>query len=124
MEQGYDENCELDLDEIALNRHKEILKIVEKNCSKIILTIPIEKVKSEEERHQEEKEIRNCLVFRELEPFFLESKLCRKYGTLIKRKKGKKGYTMTDNWYFYKCNKESVKILKSYPNLFDYADWK
>ena len=66
---------------------------------------------------------KNCLIFKKLEKFFLESRLCRKNGTIIKREKGKKGYYMTDNWYLYKYNKDVRKVLQEYPNIYAFADW-
>ena len=60
---------------------------------------------------------------KKLEKFFLESRLCRKNGTIIKREKGKKGYYMTDNWYLYKYNKDVRKVLQEYPNIYAFADW-
>ena len=53
----------------------------------------------------------------------MESRLCRKNGTIIKREKGKKGYYMTDNWYLYKYNKDVRKVLQEYPNIYAFADW-
>lgn len=32
--------------------------------------MPIEKVKNEEERYEEEQDLKNCYVFKDLEPFF------------------------------------------------------
>jgi V/A-type H+-transporting ATPase subunit D len=76
-----------------------------------------------EEKEREELQTKNCLIFKKLEKFFLESRLCRKNGTIIKREKGKKGYYMTDNWYLYKYNKDVRKVLQEYPNIYAFADW-
>lgn len=123
MGQLYEKNTDKALDKAALNQHQKILDIVEKNCDQMVLIVPIEKVKNEEERYEEEQDLRNCYVFKDLEPFFLESRLCRKNGSIIKRKKSKKGYVMTDNWYYYQCNKESIKILRKYLDLYNFADY-
>ena len=119
----YEEKCDFCMSQLVIIKYREILKILEENSNVIILKIPIEKVKSEEERRKEEEEIKNCLIFKKLKPFFLESRLCREHGTIIKRKKSKKGYYMTDNWYFYKYDRNVRKILQEYPTIYSMADW-
>ena len=57
------------MSQLVIIKYREILKILEENSNVIILKIPIEKVKSEEERRKEE-EIKNCLIFKKLKPFF------------------------------------------------------
>ena len=111
------------MSQLVIIKYREVLKILEENSNVIILKIPIEKVKSEEERRKEEEEIKNCLIFKKLKPFFLESRLCREHGTIIKREKSKKGYYMTDNWYFYKYDRNVRKILQEYPTIYSMADW-
>ena len=102
----YEDICNFGMDQLVITQYKKILKILQENSNILILKIPIEKVKSKEEKEREELQTKNCLIFKKLEKFFLESRLCRKNGTIIKREKGKKGYYMTDNWYLYKYNKD------------------
>ena len=108
----YEDICNFGMDQLVITQYKKILKILQENSNILILKIPIEKVQT-----------KNCLIFKKLEKFFLESRLCRKNGTIIKREKGKKGYYMTDNWYLYKYNKDVRKVLQEYPNIYAFADW-
>lgn len=85
------------MDELLITKKNEVFKILQNKCDRFVLVIPLEKVKSEQERLREEEEIKNCLVFKYLKEFFLESRLCRKHGTPLPRKKGKKGYILVDN---------------------------
>ena len=112
----YEDICNFGMDQLVITQYKKILKILQENSNILILKIPIEKVKSKEEKEREELQTKNCLIFKKLEKFFLESRLCRKNGTIIKREKGKKGYYMTDNWYLYKYDK--VKLLVQRNQLF------
>ena len=89
----YEEKCDFCMSQLVIIKYREILKILEENSNVIILKIPIEKVKSEEERRKEEEEIKNCLIF------------------------------MTDNWYFYKYDRNVRKILQEYPTIYSMADW-
>ena len=100
----YEDICNFGMDQLVITQYKKILKILQENSNILILKIPIEKVKSKEEKEREELQTKNCLIFKKLEKFFLESRLCRKNGTIIKREKGKKGYYMTDNWYLLNYN--------------------
>ena len=118
----YEDICNFGMDQLVITQYKKILKILQENSNILILKIPIEKVKSKEEKEREELQTKNCLIFKKLEKFFLESRLCRKNGTIIKREKGKKGYYMTDNWYLYKYNKDVRKVLQEYPNIYAFAD--
>lgn len=93
----YEDICNFGMDQLVITQYKKILKILQENS--------------------------NILIFKKLEKFFLESRLCRKNGTIIKREKGKKGYYMTDNWYLYKYNKDVRKVLQEYPNIYAFADW-
>lgn len=70
MGQLYEKNTDKALDKAALNQHQKILDIVEKNCDQMVWIVPIEKVKNEEERYEEEQDLKNCYVFKDLEPFF------------------------------------------------------
>ena len=119
----YEDICNFGMDQLVITQYKKILKILQENSNILILKIPIEKVKSKEEKEREELQTKNCLIFKKLEKFFLESRLCRKNGTIIKREKGKKGYYMTDNWYLYNYNKDVRKVLQEYPNIYAFADW-
>ena len=65
----------LGVSEGYLIAYKKILKILQENSNILILKIPIEKVKSKEEKEREELQIKNCLIFKKLEKFFLESRL-------------------------------------------------
>ena len=86
----YEDICNFGMDQLVITQYKKILKILQENSNILILKIPIEKVKSKEEKEREELQTKNCLIFKKLEKFFLESRLCRKNGTIIKREKGKK----------------------------------
>ena len=86
----YEDICNFGMDQLVITQYKKILKILQENSNILILKIPIEKVKSKEEKEREELQTKNCLIFKKLEKFFLESRLCRKNGTIIKGKKGKK----------------------------------
>ena len=107
----YEDICNFGMDQLVITQYKKILKILQENSNILILKIPIEKVKSKEEKEREELQTKNCLIFKKLEKFFLESRLCRKNGTIIKREKGKKGYYMTDNWYLYKYAELQSEVL-------------
>ena len=48
------------MSQLVIIKYREILKILEEIANVIILKIPIEKVKSEEERRKEEEGIKNC----------------------------------------------------------------
>lgn len=119
----YEDICDFGMDQLVIKKYRKVLKVLEENSNILILKIPIEKVKSKEEKEKEELQIKNSLIFKKLEEFFLESRLCREHGTIIKEKKGKKGYYMTDNWYLYKYDKNVRKILQQYPNIYAFADW-
>lgn len=119
----FENKCDFDMDKLLLTKKNEVFKILQNKCDRFVLVIPLEKVKNEQERLREEEEIKNCLVFKYLKEFFLESRLCRKHGTQLPRKKGKKGYILVDNWYFFSCTRESLKVLKRYPNIYEIADW-
>ena len=56
----YEEKCDFCMSQLVIIKYREILKILEENSNVIILKIPIEKVKSEEERRKEEEGIKNC----------------------------------------------------------------
>ena len=56
----YEEKCDFCIIKLLIIKYREILKILEENSNVIILKIPIEKVKSEEERRKEEEGIKNC----------------------------------------------------------------
>ena len=83
----YEDICNFGMDQLVITQYKKILKILQENSNILILKIPIEKVKSKEEKEREELQTKNCLIFKKLEKFFLESRLCRKNGTIIKREK-------------------------------------
>lgn len=115
--------CNFDMSELVLTESRKVFQILEKECDKFVLVIPRIKVRNEQKRALEEEEIKNCLVFQYLKDFFLESRLCRKHGTQLPRRKSKKGYVLVDNWYFFTCTKASLKVLKRYPNIYEFADW-
>ena len=46
----YEEKCDFCMSQLVIIKYREVLKILEENSNVIILKIPIEKVKSEEER--------------------------------------------------------------------------
>lgn len=108
----YEDECNLNLDKRATDKYKDILSIIQKECDKFVFIVNSEKAKDELDRRRIEENIKQSPMFKDLAPFFIISKLCRKYSTEIKRKRGRKGYVLTDNWYYFKCTKESIKILK------------
>ena len=68
----YEDICNFGMDQLVITQYKKILKILQENSNILILKIPIEKVKSKEEKESEELQTKNCLIFKKLEKFFLE----------------------------------------------------
>ena len=97
----YEDECNLNLDKRATDKYKDILSIIQKECDKFVFIVNSEKAKDELDRRRIEENIKQSPMFKDLAPFFIISKLCRKYSTEIKRKRGRKGYVLTDNWYYF-----------------------
>ena len=50
----YEDICNFGMDQLVITQYKKILKILQENSNILILKIPIEKVKSKEEKEREE----------------------------------------------------------------------
>ena len=59
----YEDICNFGMDQLVITQYKKILKILQENSNILILKIPIEKVKSKEEKEREELQTKNCLIF-------------------------------------------------------------
>ena len=57
----YEDICNFGMDQLVITQYKKILKILQENSNILILKIPIEKVKSKEEKEREELQTKNCL---------------------------------------------------------------
>jgi hypothetical protein len=118
----YENDCQI-LSEELCEKWREIYNVLQYKSDYFAFVFYAAKVKNEDENLNAEREIQSSPLLKKLSNYFVESKLCNKFGTEKKQKKGKKGYFLSDNWYIYRTTKESIRILKQVKTLFYEDDY-